>query len=118
MASYPIDWSERTRRVRERDGGRCSICGRGNIVLQVHHIEPVSRGGSAEEANLLTVCEVCHRRLHAGSPGGAKTDLPPSSGFFCSNCDRFYSVDYGRAHGELCSVCGSHLIPWFTEKRD
>jgi len=87
-------------------------------VLQVHHIEPVSRGGGAEEANLLTVCEACHRRLHINSARGVKLGALQGNGYFCSNCDRFYSVDYGRSRGEVCGVCGSHLVPWVAEKRD
>jgi 5-methylcytosine-specific restriction endonuclease McrA len=57
----------------------CEVCGVGNneyypialdrpnhlvLGLSVHHIIPVSRGGTDEPANLKTVCERCHKEEH------------------------------------------------------
>ncbi len=55
--------------VRERDGGRCVVCGRGGLV-HLHHRRPVHAGGSRNpavhaSANLVCVCAGCHRRIHA-----------------------------------------------------
>jgi uncharacterized CHY-type Zn-finger protein len=66
----------------------------------------------------MTVCEACHRKLHLDSVKGVKPEPLQSSGFFCGNCDRFYSVEYGRSHSLVCGVCGNYMVPWFTEKRD
>jgi len=42
-----------------RDGRRCCVCG-GVGVLQVDHIQPLSRGGQNAFANLWTLCKSCH----------------------------------------------------------
>lgn len=50
-----------------RDGYRCQCCkkhGKG-IKLHTHHKESRKTGGDAPE-NLVTLCEVCHRKLHQG----------------------------------------------------
>jgi hypothetical protein len=49
------------RAVLLRDGGRCRCCGRrGN---HVHHLRPLSLGGSDEPSNLATVANTCHPAL-------------------------------------------------------
>lgn len=52
-------------RVREavlvRDGYRCQQCGSIDIRHEVDHITPLEAGGAAvDDANLQTLCEVCH----------------------------------------------------------
>ena len=51
-----------------RDGYKCQCCGRhGNgVKLHVHHIESRQTGGNAPD-NLITLCEDCHKALHAGT---------------------------------------------------
>ena len=54
--------------ILERDGFLCRICGSpaGNgRVLQVHHRVPVAQGGGNDDANLLTLCQMCHGGVHA-----------------------------------------------------
>ena len=53
----PATW----KRVYERDGGRCVLCGRGG-VLQGAHIVPRSKGGLGREMNIVMLCPACHRR--------------------------------------------------------
>ena len=50
-----------------RDGYRCQCCGMHGkgIKLHIHHKESRKTGGDAPE-NLVTLCEVCHRKLHQG----------------------------------------------------
>ncbi len=49
--------------VLERDGYKCRQCGkRGD--LEVHHIKPLSRGGSPAPKNCLTLCVDCHIKVH------------------------------------------------------
>lgn len=45
----------------------CEIClkeGRLNPVEEVHHIVPVSRGGSNDFSNLMSLCQSCHTKIH------------------------------------------------------
>ena len=54
------------RQVLERDGCRCTQCGRPGR-LEVHHIIRVADGGAPfDPDNLRTVCVPCHLRIHGG----------------------------------------------------
>lgn len=55
--------------VFKRDGFACQYCGRTPpaAILEIDHILAVSRGGSDDEANLLTSCFDCNR---------GKSDVP------------------------------------------
>ncbi|MEN6623839.1 MAG: HNH endonuclease [Smithella sp.] len=48
--------------VLERDNFTCQYCGRKapNVILEVDHIVPVSKGGSSEYWNLATACADCN----------------------------------------------------------
>jgi len=43
----------------------CYKCGASDCKLDVHHIVPVSAGGTNESWNLMTLCESCHRTVEA-----------------------------------------------------
>ena len=49
-----------------RDKYTCQCCGAKNTRLEVHHIVYRSQGGTDDVDNLITLCEDCHRKLHAG----------------------------------------------------
>ena len=34
-------------------------------VEEVHHILPLSRGGTNDEDNLMSLCKSCHSKIHA-----------------------------------------------------
>ena len=75
----------RRKAVLARDGHRCTTKGcNAKHFLEVHHIEPRSRGGTNAEANLITLCSSCHRHLHErGVPGTASVlgaGPPPGAG--------------------------------------
>lgn len=55
------DWHKLRARVFERDGYRCVYCGCEHEKLQCDHIEPISRGGTNDIANLATACPDCNR---------------------------------------------------------
>ena len=62
--------------VLHRDGYTCQCCGvhDNDVKLHVHHIESRQTGGNAPN-NLITLCEHCHKALHAGKialPEGKK----------------------------------------------
>lgn len=48
--------------VRERDGGRCVVCGFPHV--QVHHIVFRSQGGRHDPENLVCLCAECHGLVH------------------------------------------------------
>jgi hypothetical protein len=55
-------------KVFKRDDRRCRICGRRpddhvDVELHVHHIRPWSKGGTTDIANLITLCQTCHKGL-------------------------------------------------------
>lgn len=52
--------------IKERDGYTCKICGNSaykepNLLLEIDHILPVSKGGQTIESNLQTLCWKCNR---------------------------------------------------------
>ncbi len=77
---YGPNWQAQRKRVRERDGYRCTQCGRPEATGRqhdVHHLVPFRTFGYApglnanyqdanQLSNLVLVCRTCHRRLEAG----------------------------------------------------
>ena len=52
--------------IKTRDNYTCCACGNSthvepNLLLEIDHIIPVSKGGQTEEANLQTLCWKCNR---------------------------------------------------------
>lgn len=52
--------------VRSRDNMICQMCKTflESSVLQVHHIIPVSDGGTDDKKNLILLCYHCHTKVH------------------------------------------------------
>ena len=53
-------------KIKERDHYTCQECGNStdkepNLLLEIDHIRPVSKGGITEESNLQTLCWRCNR---------------------------------------------------------
>jgi len=65
---YGPGWDELRRRVINRDGHRCQVCGTSDALrpLHVHHIQPFRSFTNREIANqienLVTLCPTCHRQ--------------------------------------------------------
>ncbi len=55
------EWKALREKILARDGGRCTICGV-NTDLHIHHLD-CDRTNDAP-ANLTTLCERCHSRIH------------------------------------------------------
>ena len=51
--------------AKARDDYKCQCCGKRNCGLEVHHLLPRSRGGSAKLTNLITLCTDCHHLAHS-----------------------------------------------------
>ena len=49
-----------------RDNYTCQHCGKRNCRLEAHHIVFREHGGKDTLANLITLCEACHTRVHQG----------------------------------------------------
>lgn len=50
-------------KIMERDKFKCCICGRtasDGIKLEIDHKMPVAKGGTNDESNLHTLCDVCN----------------------------------------------------------
>ncbi|MCY4057575.1 MAG: HNH endonuclease signature motif containing protein [Gammaproteobacteria bacterium] len=57
-------WRRVRRAVMNRDGHRCTGCGKAG-VLEVHHRQRLADGGAAyDQANLATICRPCHFGAH------------------------------------------------------
>ena len=68
------EWKWLRREVIIRDEYTCQDCGakgaaEGSAQLEVHHITPVSEGGTDDKENLVTLCDSCHSERHATGPG-------------------------------------------------
>lgn len=58
------EWKTLAHAIRAQDGMRCVVCNEKNAPLHVHHIVPLSEGGTNDPINLVTLCGECHRRQH------------------------------------------------------
>ena len=69
---------------------KCQHCNQ-DIVVDVHHIEPRSQGGSDEIDNLIGLCRKDHNKAHAGeiTKEEMKKDIAP----YLTN-DEVYVPDY------------------------
>ena len=58
------------RRIRDRHLAvhplceKCKEQGRYILAALVHHIKPISDGGTHDEDNLMSLCASCHERIH------------------------------------------------------
>ena len=63
---FNYGYSSRRSAILHRDNYTCQCCGMKNCRLEVHHIKFRSNGGTDDEENLITLCEDCHKGVHAG----------------------------------------------------
>ncbi len=66
---YPPDWPIRKWVVKRRDLYICQKCGKNLYYAkeglgEVHHIRPLSIGGTNEIKNLIYLCHDCHKKVH------------------------------------------------------
>lgn len=58
------------KRIRDRYVSKHPLCerclkeGRYTPVEEVHHILPISQGGTHDESNLMSLCRSCHEKIH------------------------------------------------------
>lgn len=63
---FNYEYSSRREAVLHRDSYTCQCCGKKHVRLEVHHIIFRSLGGTDDEKNLITLCEICHKAIHDG----------------------------------------------------
>jgi hypothetical protein len=88
----PRPWMKK--RARERDGGKCCICGKGpggGVELTLHHIIMRKWAGFTELDNLITLCRSCHDEYG---------ELNNLSLYELVGVNRFSSDTSGREHRE------------------
>jgi 5-methylcytosine-specific restriction endonuclease McrA len=59
----PELYEDLRQQILRRDDWRCQSCG-SRHNLQVHHKQLRSQRGSDHDLNLITLCAVCHEKLH------------------------------------------------------
>ena len=64
---FNYGYSSRREAILHRDNYTCQCCGKKNCRLEVHHIKFRCNGGTDDEENLITLCEDCHKGVHAGT---------------------------------------------------
>jgi 5-methylcytosine-specific restriction enzyme A len=68
-------YSNRWRKIRRlyiQEHPMCELCERKNLLVpvqEVHHIVPLSQGGTHREENLMGLCKSCHSRITATEGG-------------------------------------------------
>ena len=78
FADYPSNWPEVARSIRARDRMRCTTCGTMNEILDVHHIVYLSKHGTNQQHNLITLCRPCHQAEHGREFDGLEAKDPES----------------------------------------
>ena len=64
---FNYGYSSRREAILHRDNYTCQCCGKKNCRLEVHHVKFKCNGGTDDEENLITLCEDCHKGVHAGT---------------------------------------------------
>lgn len=66
-------WAKTRRMYMRSVGGACEGCGAS--AIEVHHLRPLARGGELLDFdNLMAVCGVCHKGMHAALRAGLFDD--------------------------------------------
>lgn len=62
-------WYSLCAEIRKRDGHKCVKCDTPEdrtlgVYHDVHHVRPLSKGGTTTKANLILLCKNCHEGKH------------------------------------------------------
>lgn len=70
-AVYTKRYGEQWKKIRKRYAQAhpmCEQCLKSGIYREteeIHHVKPLSEGGTHDESNLIALCKECHARTHA-----------------------------------------------------
>lgn len=70
-------WINRSKKIMQRDNFTCQLCGKKHVRLNVHHIKylkGIDYWDYPDEL-LMTVCEVCHAKIHGKFIRGEKINF-------------------------------------------
>lgn len=70
---YTADWQYVRRKVLQRDGYVCQLCG-SRSRLEVDHVVPLQEGGPSHIDNLQCLCRNCHIAKTRRENGGGAPD--------------------------------------------
>jgi len=62
--TYPPDWNVRREYIVRKAGFKCEDCGESEDILDVHHLQPLAKGGNHARENLIALCRSCHAEYH------------------------------------------------------
>jgi len=77
----------------------------------------LSDRGNNDPSNLITVCEICHNKIHGPRTNFDYKNASTKYCYICLICDRYYSIGYAREKGEKCPICSTKLVPWIGDRR-
>ena len=97
-------------KVKERAHYKCCLC-RKNLVSDVHHIVPESKGGSNTEDNAAPLCANCHD-LYGGNPDKRKF-IKQNRDFWYDQCEKSSPPDI-----EMIRKIHEHLHKEVVTKAD
>ena len=85
-------------------GKECVWC-KSKTRLHIHHINPLSRGGSNTMGNLEVVCITCHIKLHK-QIRNYLPKLKKAKPSICSLCDKFLTeINKVKTRKAMCKDC-------------
>jgi len=62
---YPENWNALRYNIFKEYGFKCAKCQKySKGDLQLHHIIPLSKGGTNDRGNLIPLCSKCHEYIH------------------------------------------------------
>lgn len=91
-------------KIKKRDNYTCKECNNStkkepNLLLEIDHIKPLSKGGITSEENLQTLCWKCNR-----SKGSKYKEDIEILNKICPNC----GMEVNK-NEQICTKCGSNL---------
>lgn len=116
--------SKKTRfAIFNRDSFSCRYCGKSapNVVLEIDHLHPVSKGGSNDQENLITACFDCNRgksttiidklKLTIIGKLRFKENIEVKKKLICMECDEigydFYLKQNSSEYMDITCLCES-----------
>lgn len=107
--------SRRTKlKILKRAGIGCSLCGWSLASCDIHHIIPISEGGSDDMENLICVCPNCHRAIHVlGEQFKSKSELKSLSlSNTIPNWKELYNsrLSYSGNGAKQCKFCKTPIL--------